>query len=257
MKVLAVDSVSGSLLSSVHHSDADSIDGNISLDGVANEQFFEELTAHASSGASNNGDGLPGHSQHQGNFLASTNSGISPQVILVDVKDKNSLLGKRPASGIVSQTTVANKIIITKHTQQTSQSVPMQIGNFISVPSQSANVLQVTSGAFSSPQTPTKTITISQHGIVSPVKGVVTMTQVAGTPPKVAINKVSVSPARTPTKITMIPRSPQRIAPAGNMGLNVNNSSVNVSASTITLSPSKIIKHPGTVTVVRKLSELS
>lgn len=178
---------------------------------------------------------------------ASTGSGSVPQVIIVNSNDRNSLLGKRPAEG-TPQNSLVNKIIITKNTNA-SQVYPVQVQTINasqSVTAQGASVLTDNSS------TVAKTITISQQGIVSPVKGI-TMAQVVGTPPKLPINRVTMSPAKTPTKITMIPvsaRSPQRIAPAGAGSTVITNSTTVQAVNAI--SPTKIIRQPGTVHVVSK-----
>ncbi|XP_052765181.1 protein lin-54 homolog isoform X1 [Mya arenaria] len=262
VKVLAVDSVTGAVLTSVHHSDgssaADSIDGNLPLDTDTFEQkqnnslqmnIGDDVIDEISPVISSTNDTVTGDSvvqlnphQFQEIVASSTLNLASPQVIVVDANNRNSLLGKRPISGNGNQPSVTNKIIITKLPNSS------QVQTVIA--SQSANILQGTSVVSTNPHTPTKTITLSQHGIVSPLKGV-SMAQVAGAP-KVPISKLPLSPAKTPTKITMIPRSPQRIAPANIAQTLLNNNSVGSSSSTITLSPSKIIKQPGTVTVIQK-----
>ncbi|WAQ96856.1 LIN54-like protein [Mya arenaria] len=257
VKVLAVDSVTGAVLTSVHHSDcssaADSIDGNLPLDTDTFEQkqnnslqmnIGDDVIDEISPVISSTNDTVTGDSvvqlnphQFQEIVASSTLNLASPQVIVVDANNRNSLLGKRPISGNGNQPSVTNKIIITKLPNSS------QVQTVIA--SQSANILQGTSVVSTNPHTPTKTITLSQHGIVSPLKGV-SMAQVAGAP-KVPISKLPLSPAKTPTKITMIPRSPQRIAPANIAQTLLNNNSVGSSSSTITLSPSKIIKQPGTI----------
>lgn len=175
-----------------------------------------------------------------------------PQVIIVDTKESaSSLLGKRPGENLAQNSLVNySKIVITKNPNSSqSQVVPVHVHTL----PQSSSLQQGTSSSTQAPRTPTKTITISQQGIISPMKGV-TMTQVVGTPPKLPISKLPMSPAKTSAKITMIPvqgRSPQRIAPAG-LGHNfANNTNTSTVPPTITMSPSKVMKQP-TVHVIQK-----
>ncbi|KAH3864034.1 hypothetical protein DPMN_027046, partial [Dreissena polymorpha] len=257
VKVITVDSVTGAFLSaSVHHSDTsstgDSVDGSLSLFNnfqnddvtlVSEQVEGNGVVTTMLSGVNNSmvsgSDSVISVTPQQFHDLkSSVNSVSSPQVIIVDANDRTSLLGKRPSTGVISQTSLANKIIITKH-HNPSQAL---------VGTQGASG-QSTGADATSPQTPTKTITISQPG-VSPMK-VVTVTQVPGrTPPKIPIHRVQMPMARTPTKITMIPRSPQRIAPASVGHAVISNT--NNSTGTITLSPSKVIHQQGTVHVIQK-----
>lgn len=286
MRVIAIDSVTGEVINSnVQHtqsdssSTGDSIDGSLSLDtqttSLKGFNTFTSLTLDNSEGSAILGDGnvyatagfssansvVSALGDNTGSLsfqtqvtdqVAAAGAVTVPQVIIVDSKDGSSLLGKRPGESL-TQNSLINKIIITKNPNSSqSQTVPIQIQTLPI--SEAAVTHQGISDLPQTPNTPSKTITISQQGIISPAKGI-TMAQVAGTPPKIPINKLPISPAKTPTKITMIPvsvagRSPQRIAPAG-MGQtllsNSNNSNVQ---ATITMSPSKVMKQPGTVHVV-------
>ena len=166
---------------------------------------------------------------------------------------------KRPISASASNP-VVNKVIITND-PSTSQPQVIPVGQ---TSGQAASLSQLVPGVniipqSHSPRTPTKTITISQQGILSPTKGI-RMTQVVGSPPRVPISRLPGSPAKTtPTKITMIPvtvgRSPLKIAPATATVPVINNSATNSTVplqTTITMSPSKMIKQGGTVHIVSK-----
>lgn len=158
---------------------------------------------------------------------------------------------------------VLRKVIITKNPNSDQpQVMPVQVnqlGQFQLQSGQSFNVSS--SGGISllpqGSQTPTKTITISPQGVLSPGKQYVIPT----TPSKlmsVSGNKIPISPAsKTPTKITMIPvtigKNQQRLVPAS----TVLNKQVNISTGVggsrptlITMSPSKVMKE-GTVVRIR------
>ncbi|KAL4239498.1 Lin-54 DREAM MuvB core complex component [Mactra antiquata] len=283
VRVIAVDSVTGEIINSnVQYtqsdssSTGDSIDGTMPVETIAasvkNAGSLNSLTSEYSfnvtslsdgnvfvnSGFQSGSNSVSALGDNIGNISILTQpsnqvtSGGSvnvPQVIIVDSKDGSTLLGKRPGESL-SHNSLVNKIIIAKNSNSSQpQAVPIQV--------QTVSVSQSAQPGVSiipqSPKTPTKTITISQQGIVSPIKGI-TMTQVAGTPPKLPISKLPISPAKTPTKITMIPagRSPQRIAPAGMGQTLLNNSNTSSERATITMSPSKVIKQPGTVHVIQK-----
>lgn len=264
--MITIEPASRSLLTRANNLDTatgDSVDGNLPTDSITAinnlESVHFNLENQNSDGNVNFTTRIPGSSNAisaiDGNLTSSqvqeiqvvSSGGSAPQVIIVDSHERNSLLGKRPAEGTV-QNSLVNKIIITKNTNA-SQAIPVQVQTVNA--SHSVTVQPGISTLSQNSSTPTKTITISQQGIVSPAKGI-TMAQVAGTPPKLPINKLPISPAKTPTKITMIPvsgRSPQRIAPAG-VGSSVLTNSTS-SQATITMSPSKVIKQPGTVHVVR------
>lgn len=284
MRVIAIDSVTGEVINSnVQHtqsdssSTGDSIDGSLPLDtqttSLKGFNTFTSLTLDNSEGSAILGDGniyaTAGFSSANSAVSALSDNSLSfqtqvtdqvasagavtvPQVIIVDSKDGSSPLGKRPGESL-TQNSFINKIIITKNPNSSqSQTVPIQIQT---LPISEAAVTHQGIGDLpQTPNTPSKTITISQQGIISPAKGI-TMAQVAGTPPKIPINKLPISPAKTPTKITMIPvsmagRSPQRIAPAGMGQTLLNNSNNSNVQATITMSPSKVMKQPGTVHVV-------
>ncbi|XP_053387200.1 protein lin-54 homolog [Mercenaria mercenaria] len=288
VRVIAIDSVTGQVInSSVQYtqsdssSTGDSVDGSLPIETLTSSgkeyNTFQSLTldnsegtailndgnVYASAGFSSANNSVSALGDNTGNlsFLAQAGSQFSsggavtvPQVIIVDSKDGSSLLGKRPGESL-SQNSLVNKIIITKNTNTSqSQAVPLQVQTL--PVSQATGTQPGTSDSLQEPKTPTKTITISQQGIISPAKGI-TMAQVAGTPPKLPINKLPISPAKTPTKITMIPvsvagRSPQRIAPAGMGHTLLSNSNTSSVQATITMSPSKVMKQPGTVHVIQK-----
>ena len=115
---------------------------------------------------------------------------------------------------------------------------------------------------------PSKTITLTQGGVLSPAKTVT----IPGTPPRQLFstgNKIAISPAKTPTKITMIPvsnmsgKSPQKIIPvtipksailSGGQTIQLSTQSLAAltggDGKTLTLSPSKIVvKHPHPISV--------
>lgn len=252
--MVTVDSVSGTLINSFNSSVGDSVDGNLSLDSLTAIKDFINLESQNSDGNYSIVTQIPGGSNTistiDGNITtnqlqelqASTSVASVPQVIIVDSSERNSLLGKRPADG-TAQNSIVNKFIITKN-QNASQAFPVQVQTI----NASQNVTVQPGATLLSDSTGTKTITITQQGLTSPMKGI-TMNQIVNSPSKVPISKLPISPAKTPTKITMIPvsgRSPQRIAPAGNSVLTNS-----TSQATITMSPSKVIKQPGTVHVVR------
>ena len=245
------------MINSLDNSTGDSVDGTLPTNSISSIKEFINLEAQNSDGninfgtqisaASNSISTIDGNivtkqaQEHQARAASSANV---PQVIIVDSSERNSLLGKRPVDDSVTQNSLVNRFIITKNSNA-SQAFPIQVQtiNASQTLQQGASLVTDSSGSV------TKTITITPQRLSSPMKGI-TMTQIAGTPPKVPLNKIPISPAKTPTKITMIPvsgRSPQRIAPAGNSVLT--NSST--SQATITMSPSKVIKQPGTVHVVR------
>lgn len=283
--MIAIDSTGQVINSSVQYTQSDSsstgdyVDGSLpietlsssvkecntfqslSLDNSDGSAIINDGTVYAPTGFSSANSSVSGIGDNIGNLSFLTqpgNQGSSggtatiPQVIIVDSKDSASLLGKRPGENL-SQNSLVNKIIIAKNTNSSqSQGVPIQVQTL--PVSQGTGTQPGITDALQAPKTPTKTITISQQGIVSPAKGI-TMAQIAGTPPKLPINKLPISPAKTPTKITMIPvpvagRSPQRIAPAGLSHTLLSNSNTSNVQATITMSPSKVMKQPGTVHVV-------
>lgn len=189
-----------------------------------------------------------------GSFNVLTQS--SHQLVENNNKNDGENTLKRPISASAT-TPVINKVIITND-PSTSQPQVVPVGQVGETPvSLSRLPLGVNLIPQSqSPRTPTKTITISQQGILSPSKGI-RMTPVANSPPRLPISRLPGSPAKTPTKITMIPvsvgRSPLKIAPATTTIPVINNSATNSSGplhNTITMSPSKMIKQGGTVHIV-------
>lgn len=180
------------------------------------------------------------------------------------VSNSNEVTTTQSLKRQLSSTTppVVHKVIITKNPNSDQpQVMPVQVnqlGQFQLQSGQSFNVSS--SGAISllpqGSQTPTKTITISPQGVLSPGKQYV----IPSTPTKyvgVHGNKVPISPAsKTPTKITMIPvtigKSPQRLVPASsvlNKQVNISSGAGGSRPTLITMSPSKVMKEG---TVVRR-----
>ncbi|XP_064603915.1 protein lin-54 homolog isoform X2 [Liolophura sinensis] len=172
---------------------------------------------------------------------------------------------KRPLVNSTSGAPMVTKVIITKNPGSNQpQVVPIHLG---SLQAQGVSVTSLAPGMNVIPHmpnqgsmTPTKTITISSQGIVS-TAGKQILTNLGGTPTKI-VNKIPISPAKTPPKITMIPvslaKSPQRgvIAPASSVvvarplnaatsnsmsGTTVVASTGNMKPATITMSPTKVI----------------
>ncbi|KAK3608971.1 hypothetical protein CHS0354_017132 [Potamilus streckersoni] len=171
---------------------------------------------------------------------------------------------KRPLPKSANTSPVVTKVIITKNPATSQpQAIPIQLGQY---GGQTVTIAPGAAGTNIVPQvhglsaTPTKTITISQHGIVSPLKQIQMATLAQSGSPKLPIRKLPISPAKTPTKVTMIPvsigKSPQKIAPASILGNNViqtivTSGGIGNKQTTITMSPSKVIK-PGTVHLVQQ-----
>ncbi|KAK7507737.1 hypothetical protein BaRGS_00000702 [Batillaria attramentaria] len=182
-------------------------------------------------------------------------TGVSAAMVTTD---KSTL--KRPLSGGASNSNVVTKVIITRNPSSSQpHAVPVQVAQLSSSAAASTSAsgtVSILSQAMGS-QTPTKTVTISSQGIVSPGKAVIAT--LPGSPTKVSIpvNKVPISPA---TKITMIPvsiaKSPQQrlavapgtpniaVVPRTLTDLASTNSTGTTTVSkpaTITMSPSKVI----------------
>ncbi|XP_064636016.1 protein lin-54 homolog isoform X2 [Lineus longissimus] len=126
---------------------------------------------------------------------------------------------KRPAT---SSPPPQMKVIIQKN-PTTNQTQPVLFAQSMSGVSQSQLVssggqgFTILSPSVQGASTPTKTITLSQAGIVSPGR-TIALTSLSSTPPRSIIpqQKIAISPAKTPTKITMIPvsgKSPHRVIP--------------------------------------------
>ncbi|XP_005108093.1 protein lin-54 homolog [Aplysia californica] len=150
--------------------------------------------------------------------VSSSSSSLLTEVTL----DKAGI--KRPLTS--SSSNVITKVIITKN-PLSGQPQPFPAGStpqtftLTSVPSSSAAGNNASSGsqlqgnsASGQQGTPTKTVTITSQGILSPVKTVIATIPGAGTKINVPYHKIPISPAKTPTKITMIPvsRSPNKSA---------------------------------------------
>ena len=179
---------------------------------------------------------------------AGTSSGIQ-QVVMSTAPKTVQAIVKRPGANTTGQ--VVTKVIITKN-PNTNQPQPVPVSLHANHSAIFAtSVPQVLNAAPAGTLTPTKTISISQGGILSPSKGLVSLT---GTPIKQGANKIAISPVKTPTKITMIPiaKSPQKIVPFPGQNVftmvakTVASATNTVTSShskpaTITMSPSKVI----------------
>ena len=188
----------------------------------------------------------------------------SNTVIVQNNRNGNDNVLKRPISASAAAPTV-NKVIITND-PSTSQPQVIPVGQISRPPGSVAHISPGVSliPQSQSPRTPTKTITISQQGVLSPsrvrmtqVMGSPTRVQITGSPTRVPISRVPSSPAKTPSKIAMIPvtvgRSPLKIAPAAPAIPVIKNSATNSTGplhTTITMSPSKIVKEGGMVHIV-------
>ena len=171
--------------------------------------------------------------------------------------------GKWPAMVVMSNNNpgqVVTKVIITKNPLTSQPQAVPALGNTIS-PSGFAIGDSGNAAALQQQVTPTKAITVSHCGVLSPQR----IMTAPSTPTKQILpsNKIPISPMKTPPKITMIPmsmtKSPQRLGGqvvamvARTVGSNVNRTpsmSTNTQASTITMSPSKVIIKGQQVTVV-------
>lgn len=183
------------------------------------------------------------------------------QTAVVEVPSSNDKVGiKRQLSSGSGTNPIVTKVIITKNpTTSQPQAVPVQMAQV--QPGQTVS-LQSLAGINVMPhvQSPTKNVTITSQGIVSPMKTV--LATLPGSPTKVIpVNKVPLSPAKTPTKITMIPvsiaKSPQRLMTVSASGtvmartftdLASTHTTCTTSAAkpaTITMSPSKLIIKQG------------
>lgn len=196
------------------------------------------------------------------NTLVDNNSG-SQFVSASSLTTTSTQALKRQLSATSASSPLVTKFIITKNPNSSQpQAVPIQLnpasiqslqqGQTLTFNTMAPGVSVLPQGA----QTPTKTIRISQQGIMSPQKQLIALPVSS---PKPGITKIPISPAKTSSKVTMIPvtvsKSPQRIAPAA--GVSVLGKSFSDSAeytavpvssgpTLITLSPSKVIKQ-GTV----------
>lgn len=173
--------------------------------------------------------------------------------------DKSVL--KRHLSGGSSNPNLITKVIITRNPSSSqAHAVPIQVTQLPNSMVSSAGTVSIISQTTGS-QTPTKTVTISSQGIVSPGKAVIATLPGSPTKVNIPVNKMAITPAKTPTKITMIPvsiaKSPQQRlgVSTGTSGITVvprtslsdlasSNASSTPSTSkpaTITMSPSKVI----------------
>ncbi|KAH9518890.1 Protein lin-54 [Bulinus truncatus] len=161
---------------------------------------------------------------------------------------------KRSASSTGSN--VITKVIITKNpVSGQPQPLPAKSSSqtlTLSTLSSGSSSLNSSSGSSDQPGTPTKTVTLTSQGILSPVKTVIAT--VPGTnAAKIVPYKIPIpiSPSKTPTKITMIPvsRSPNKttLNPANitvlSRALNTFAQSGNVTLKAT--SPSKVIIKQG------------
>jgi hypothetical protein len=191
---------------------------------------------------------------------------FSNEVVTNAVSNSNEVTTTQSLKRQLSSTAspVVHKVIITKNPNSDQpQVMPVQVNqlNQLQLPqgqtfsvSSTGGISLLSQGA----QTPTKTITITPQGVLSPGKQYVTIpttpTKLIGVPG----NKVPISPAvKTPTKITMIPvtigKSPQRLVPAStvlNKQVNISGGAASSQPTLITMSPSKVMKE-GTVVSTR------
>ena len=171
--------------------------------------------------------------------------------------------GKWPPMVIMSNNNpghVVTKVIITKNPLTSQPQAVPAFGNTISPTAFSIGDSGSVTVLPQRQATPTKAITISQRGVLSPQR----IMTAPSTPTKQILpsNKIPISPMKTPPKITMVPmlmtKSPQKIggqvvAMVGRtLASNVNRTSFITTspASTITMSPSKVIIRGQQVTVV-------
>lgn len=161
---------------------------------------------------------------------------------------------KRPLTS--SGSNVITKVIITKNPSSGQpQALPSgtasQTFTVTSVPSSNLSKVGVGSQQQVASSTPTKTVTLTSQGILSPVKTVIATIPGAGTPKiSVPYHKIPISPVKTPTKITMIPmsRSPNKSSLSSN--ITVLSRALNTLAHTSGVplkpgSPSKVIIKQG------------
>ncbi|XP_048758955.2 protein lin-54 homolog isoform X2 [Ostrea edulis] len=193
---------------------------------------------------------------------------FNSEVVTNAVSNSNDVTTTQSLKRQLSSTTppVVHKVIITKNPNSDQpQVMPVQVNQLGQLQLQQGHTFSVaSSGGISllpqGAQTPTKTITITPQGVLSPGKQYVTIpttpTKVLGVPG----NKVPISPAlKTPTKITMIPvtigKSPQRLVPASsvlNKQGNISTGAAGSRPTLITMSPSKVMKE-GTVVQQRPI----
>lgn len=123
---------------------------------------------------------------------------------------------KRPLPATGSN--VITKVIITKNpTSGQPQAFPAgnntQTFTLTSLPSSTSVSVNsvISSSSFAQSVTPTKTVTLTSQGILSPVKTVIATIPGTSTA-KVVPYRIPISPSKTPTKITMIPmpKSPNK-----------------------------------------------
>ncbi|CAG5128666.1 unnamed protein product [Candidula unifasciata] len=135
----------------------------------------------------------------------------APSSVIEDITSLEKSGLKRPHGS--SGSNVITKVIITKN-PLSGQPQPFPAGSssqtitLTSLPS-SSSLSSDSSGGTS----PTKTVTLTSQGIMSPVKTVIATIPGTGIPKiNLPCHKIPISPAKTPTKITMIPvsRSPNK-----------------------------------------------
>lgn len=199
------------------------------------------------------------------NALVDNNSG-SQFVSANSLTTTSTQALKRQLSATSASSPLVTKFIITKTPNSSQpQAVPIQLnpasiqslqqGQTLTFNTMAPCVSVLPQGA----QTPTKTIRISQQGIMSPQKQLIALPVSS---PKPGITKIPISPAKTSSKVTMIPvtvsKSPQRIAPAAGVSVlgksfsdNAEYTAVPFSSgpTLITLSPSKVIKQGTMVSI--------
>lgn len=164
----------------------------------------------------NNGASLPkGHIIVRQKPVGGGQQSLSASSSLSDVLTLEKAGMKRPLPS--SGSNVITKVIITKNPisgqpQALQAGPPSQTFTITTLPS-SGSVNSVSATAVVNPSgTPTKTVTLTSQGILSPVKTVIATIPSAGTSKLNIPYKIPISPSKAPTKITMIPvsRSPNK-----------------------------------------------
>ncbi|XP_059167495.1 protein lin-54 homolog [Physella acuta] len=166
----------------------------------------------------NNGASLPkGHIIVRQKPVGGGQQSLSASSSVGDVLTLEKAGMKRPLPS--SGSNVITKVIITKNPisgqpQALQAGPPSQTFTITTLPSSGSvavNSLSATSVVNPS-GTPTKTVTLTSQGILSPVKTVIATIPSAGTSKLNIPYKIPISPSKAPTKITMIPvsRSPNK-----------------------------------------------
>lgn len=169
----------------------------------------------------------------------------APSPVIEDIASLEKAGLKRPHGS--SGSSVVTKVIITKNalSGQPQAGSASQTITLTSLPS-SSSLNTDSSGDIS----PTKTVTLTSQGILSPVKTIIATIPAAGIPKiNMPCHKIPISPAKTPTKITMIPvsRSPNKSVSSN---ITVLSHALNTLAQTGSVplkpgSPSKVIIKQG------------